>query len=190
MISYCVARVEATNKHQNQRPDEMRLGNFENGLLTYLEGRVSERSRDAFRMRQALCLILRRLIRGRRERRVDVVVRKQLIDDLEPPVRDGIVKPQDSAELRRRVGECHGHRVVWCGWLVGWLLVVVASSLRSIFYIAEANCEASRKRRRAAHFPPISSEGARACSFTKRCSCIMISEAIPEVETRRARNAQ
>ena len=145
-------------------------------------------------MRQALCLILRRLIRGRRERRVDVVVRKQLIDNLKLPVRDGIVKPQDSAELRRRVGECHGHRVVWCGWLVGWLvgwlLVVVASSLRSIFYMAEANCEASRKRRRAAHFLPISSEGARACSFTKRCSCIMISEAIPEVETRRARNAQ
>ena len=119
MISYCVTRVEATNKHQNQRPDGMRLGIFENGLLTYLEGRVSERSRDAFRMRQALCLILRRLIRGRRERRVDVVVRKQLIDDLELPVRDGIVKPQDSAELRRGVGECHGHRVVWCGWLVG-----------------------------------------------------------------------
>ena len=79
--------------------------------LTYLQGGVSERSRDAFCMRQALCLILWRLVRGRREGRVYVVVREQLLDHVELPVRDGLVKPQDGAELWRRVGECHGHGV-------------------------------------------------------------------------------
>jgi hypothetical protein len=75
-------------------------------------------------MRQALCLIFWRLLRGRRQGRVDVVVREQLLDDVELPIRDGLVKLQDGAELRRRVGERHGHGAVWLvGWLAGcWLL--------------------------------------------------------------------
>jgi len=40
---------------------------------------------------------------------MSVVVIKQLLDCVELPIRDGIVELQDSAELRRRVGDGHSH---------------------------------------------------------------------------------
>ena len=65
-----------------------------------------------------------------------VVVIEQLLDGVELPSRDGIVKLQDSAELRRRVGDGHSHDgscrcVFWCGYSRPLTL--------PIFYIAEAN---------------------------------------------------
>ena len=38
-----------------------------------------------------------------------VVVVEQLLDGVELPIRDGVVKLQDSAELGRRVGGGHSH---------------------------------------------------------------------------------
>jgi hypothetical protein len=58
-------------------------------------------------MRQALRLIFRLLLCGRREGRVYVVLREELLDDVELPIRDRVVPPQDGAELWRRVGEGH-----------------------------------------------------------------------------------
>lgn len=67
-----------------------------------------------------------------------IVVVEQLIEGVELPVRDGIVKLQDSAELRRRVGDGYSHD--------GTVAVVVSSRIGAhgrsplpVFYIAEAN---------------------------------------------------
>ena len=60
-------------------------------------------------MRQALSLIFWWLLDGRRKGRMYVVVIEQLLDGVELPIRDSIVKLQDSAELRRRVGDGHSH---------------------------------------------------------------------------------
>ena len=75
----------------------------------YLQWGVSERSSDVFCMRQALSLIFWWLLDGRRKSRMHVVVIEQFLDGVELPSRDGIVKLQDSAELRRRVGDGHSH---------------------------------------------------------------------------------
>jgi hypothetical protein len=50
-----------------------------------------------------------------------VVVIEQLLDGVELPVRDGIVKLQDCAELRRRVGDGHSHDGS-CRCVLEWVL--------------------------------------------------------------------
>ena len=90
----------------------------------YLQWGVSQCSCDGFCVRQALSFIFWWLLDSRRKGRMHIVVIEQLLDRVKLPIRDGVVKLQDSAELRRRVGDGHSHDGGCSLWVLSTLPIL------------------------------------------------------------------